>query len=94
MRVTHLTYEVLRDVRAERARQHRKFGDGNPMIDGPDLARFACLGEEFGEVAEAATESELFGHDRDDDIYKELVQVAALATLWAETMRRDGRVGR
>ncbi len=92
MRVTEHLDEVLSDVRLERERQFRKFGDENFMSTGTDSQMLACLAEEFGEVAKEVCEGEMFGHDTDGNLYKELIQVAAVASGMAERMRRDGRV--
>lgn len=92
MKVTKITHEVLADVVTERRRQYGKFGDTNPLSVGPDTHRLACLSEEFGEAAREVCEGELFGNLTDANLYKELVQVAAVATAFAETLRRDGRV--
>lgn len=86
-----LTYfpDVMRDVREERIRQIEKFGQDNPLVTGPDAYRLAILSEEHGEVAREVCEA-ILGNDVDRaDLYKELIQVAAVSSSWAEQMLRE-----
>lgn len=79
--------DVYRLISAERERQTRKWkghhdwGEGDcssPLV--PPIVKVAVLGEECGEVARAVL-------DRDpDQLRAELVQVAAIAVAWLETM--------
>lgn len=72
----------LAEVMAERARQDEKWG---PDRDLDDLLWLAILSEEVGETAKAIIEPE--------DVWAELVQVAAVALAWLECMeRRDARL--
>lgn len=68
---------VLLDIKAERARQDRKFGD---QTGHSDLFWNVVLGEEVGEVATALVENDL------DNLRDELIQVAAVAVAWAENL--------
>lgn len=74
--MSELTEMVLKEVRAERARQDEKWGSQRLLPDGKWLA---ILTEELGEVAKAVLE-----HD-DGEITKELIQVGAVAVAWAES---------
>lgn len=80
---------VLEAIRNERDRQYAKFGEDNPLSIGPDAVRVPVVGEEFGEVCREVIESELrlveLGSPQGDPhLFKELVQLAAVATAWAE----------
>lgn len=82
-------------VGLERIKQHEKFG-----VDGTcashtmsDVHKFAVLAEEFGEAA--ADVNELWHKDHDgiykgaatlETLRKELIQVAAVAVAWIESM--------
>jgi hypothetical protein len=92
------TARVLVDVRAERVRQEaigeakREAGIdwrscADPDMAGGDDKRAAVLGEEFGEVCRAVLEAG-YGTDGAGDAHlrDELVQVAAVATAWAEAI--------
>ena len=96
MKVTKATQKVLADIYAERIRQQDKFGDLQLDEHHFDLHRNAVLGEEFGEVNEVLNEQYLDnvspGQFDDDHLYKELVQVAAVAASWAEGLIRLDRV--
>ena len=89
------TARVLVDVHAERERQERlglnKAAQGvrwsscaDPAMDGGDDRRYAVLGEEVGEVANAILDGK-----GDAALREELVQVAAVAVAWTEAI--DGR---
>lgn len=73
----HETDLVLNDVKGERIRQDRKFGPSH--ADRPFME---ILVEEIGEVARAVLERK-----SKEDLYEELIQVAAVAVAWAEWIR-------
>lgn len=87
MRVTQTTNEVVWDILNERHRQFDKFGEHNPLSSGSDAERLAILSEEHGEVAREVCEKLLRQPVDPKDLYKELVQVAAVATGFAEVVR-------
>lgn len=75
---------IYAQIGHERARQDAKWGDqsGNgPMIWA------TVLGEEFGEVCEAALHTE-FGGPAAIGLENELIQVAAVAVAWIEALRK------
>ena len=76
---------VMSHVRRERERQDEKWGD---QSDHPAWIWNAILGEEVGEVSEELLEYKFGDHDM-DDVYKELIQVAAVAMAWADAINRD-----
>lgn len=81
---------VLNDVLDERHEQLQKWGKQRYENYG---AWLAILGEEFGEVSEAV--GPLMGLRTNkptdaDDIYTELIQVAAVAVAWAEQIAEEG----
>lgn len=82
------TTDVLHDVHAERMRQDKKFGPQSH----DDGTWGLVLGEEFGEVCEAALDRRRTPRaDRDSLLRAELVQVAAVAVAWVEAIDRDRR---
>lgn len=73
---------ALETVLAERDRQELLYQQGELQWiasdpECPDDLRLAALMEEVGEVARAY-------HDRNDNLTKELTQVAAVALAWLE----------
>lgn len=72
----------LQDVVAERARQDAKWVDQSHHRDTTWLT---ILTEEVGEVAKAILQCSSY-----EELYRELVQVAAVAVAWMEAMRRRG----
>lgn len=83
---------IYDEVRDERARAHAKHGEksmeGWPA-DHP--LRLPILVEEVGEVAKAMNEAALSGLPMDHpdvraEMRAELVQVAAMATAWADAL--------
>jgi hypothetical protein len=91
------TEEVLDAVREERHRQERLRREGRflytcaseVMSDG---AKCAVLGEEFGEVCRAMLEKQKLSNDaHNKDLRAELIQVAAVAVAWAESLTRNPR---
>ena len=75
------TYEALRHVETERQFQNTKWGGIEGAWPIPDGVKLAVLLEEVGEVANALLEGK-----REIDLRHELIQVAAVATRWAETL--------
>lgn len=69
--------DVLAEVRAERARQDAKWGANRPLALTPWLG---ILVEEVGESATASFAGTLA------DLREELVQVAAVAVAWIESI--------
>lgn len=84
-----LLKEVLLDVKTERFRQDKKWG-----IQRHDYGTWLMiLSEEVGEVAQAMQKNKGWGKDTDaDDLYIELIHVAAVAVAIAEQVKeRDSR---
>lgn len=79
--------KVLKDINLERNSQLFKWGEQNH-----DYATwYTILGEEFGEVGQAIQQGSVAHKSTDaDDLYKELIQVAAVATAIAEQVMADG----
>lgn len=92
---------IYDEVRAERIRAHAKHGRTSMEETDPlDLMRLAILMEEVGEVAEEfnehrhkAADEEAMGvmpFEREQHLRawlrKELIQVAAMATAWADVL--------
>lgn len=75
------TAAVLYAVAAERERQDAKWGRAAGLWKDSDGVKVAVLGEEFGEVCRALLENE--GAAR---LRAELIQVAAVAVAWSETL--------
>lgn len=78
-----VTSDVLLDVALERERQNARWGRVAGEWFVPNSDKLVVLVEEVGEVARAICDG-----DADDHLLEELVQVAAVATAWAETLRR------
>jgi NTP pyrophosphatase (non-canonical NTP hydrolase) len=80
------THEVLTDVGVERVRQNHIWGkQRHPMGDWLKI-----LIEEVGEVAQAMQIGDVSYKNSDaDDLYEELVQVAAVAVAIAEHVREE-----
>lgn len=73
--------DILAEIALERVRQDKKFGLNRNVDYGLCLA---FLSEEVGEVAHALNEGMA-----DEEIYKELIQVAACAVFFAEQLGSD-----
>lgn len=74
----------------ERLRQEERWGGSHGWGEGscssltlPDIVKAAVLGEEAGEVQRAVL-------DRDPNLKEELVQVAAVAVAWLESIDVPG----
>ena len=78
--------EVVWDIVRERTRQNKKWG-----IQRHDYPFWlTILTEEVGEVAQAMQKGSVAYKQSDaDDLYKELIQVAAVATAIAEQVREE-----
>jgi NTP pyrophosphatase (non-canonical NTP hydrolase) len=74
---------VLDEIHIERTAQDDKWGKQNH----DDYRYLAILGEEFGEVAQAALHTE-FGGKAAGTVRDELVQLAAVAVQWIECIDR------
>ena len=80
--------DVYAEIQAERNRQGGKWGEQNHH----PLEWLAILGEEVGEVNEAALEAHFVGYDRTgnwSDYRKELIQVAAVAVAMVQCYDRN-----
>lgn len=78
--------KVLNDIHAERNRQNFKWGKQHHEYP----KWLAILVEEVGEVAEAMQAGSVAHKQSDsDNLYKELIQVAAVATAIAEQVIND-----
>ena len=92
------TSRVLLDVGFERLRQEQLKAEGRfkHTCADPEMNHVECLAvlvEEVGEVARAALELGGLVSDKhrdkvecELDLYKELIQVAAVAVAWAERL--------
>jgi hypothetical protein len=83
------TLAVYDEVRAERKRAHVKHGDTSIESCPPgDYRRLAILTEELGEVAREFNDGHHHGTGPDlARLRTELIQVAAMATAWADAIR-------
>lgn len=72
--------DIISDIKEERSYQNEKW-DSQPDFD--DATWVAILTEEVGEVAQALLDARYVGDDI-FHLYKELIQVAAVATAWAQ----------
>lgn len=81
-----LTFKVLDDISSERISQYAKWG--HQQHDYPTW--LTILVEEVGEAAQAIQKGSIAYKSTDaDDLYKELIQVAAVATAIAEQVISD-----
>lgn len=83
--------KVLSEVKAERERQDKKWGQQNHH----PVEWLAILGEEFGEVSKAACEA-YFHYENGEtwaDYRNELIQTAAVAVAMVECLDRNGTPG-
>ncbi|WP_147536081.1 MazG-like family protein [Bacillus marasmi] len=84
-----LEESVLVDVAAERLRQNAMWGKQRHPLG----VWLAILGEEFGEVAQAMQGHmglASFKESDADDLYGELIQLAAVAVAIAEQVKEGG----
>jgi NTP pyrophosphatase (non-canonical NTP hydrolase) len=83
---TELMVNTWTDILRERKSQNEKWG----LQRHTHLRWYAILGEEVGEVAEALQKDMVSAKGTDaDDLYKELIQVAAVACAFAEQVREE-----
>lgn len=83
----NIVAKVLADINTERVIQYSKWG----LQRYPYHYWLAILMEEVGEVAEALQKGNTAYKSTDaDNLYKELIQVAAVATAIAEQVRELG----
>jgi hypothetical protein len=83
---------IMEDILDERGRQEALVRDGelpftcaDPKV--PELRKLPVLMEEVGEVA-----AELQGDATERErLYNELIQVAAVAVAWAESLKEGGQ---
>jgi hypothetical protein len=95
------TRHILDLVLKERLRQNAlvesgvlPFNCADPMIDqgGDHALKLTVLGEEFGEVSKEAYELSIFEKELEDPEEKlrtELIQLAAVAVAWAESITEN-----
>lgn len=84
------TSSAIRAIADERLRAHAKHsltGRSCEQMSHDDPIWLAVLTEEVGEVARAMCDHSGWSH-----MWKELIQVAAMATAWADAIERDGMV--
>ena len=77
----------VEQIAAQRARNHVKWGARsieNRPSDYPGW--LSTLGEEYGEVCRAIQDSNL------ENLRAELIDVAAVALMWIDSIDREGRV--
>lgn len=80
--------QINNDVLKERERQNEIWG----LQRHPLGTWLAILGEEFGEVCQAIQQGSVACKETDaDDLYTELIHVAAVASAIAEQVREKGR---
>lgn len=77
----NLLDKALTDVVSERHRQDRKFNDSPYWPDNFGV-KLSILTEEVGEVAKAILEN----GESSDELRDELIQVAAVAVKWVESI--------
>jgi hypothetical protein len=81
------TNGVYDEIHAERLRAHAKHGDTSMEgLDVADPVRLGVLTEEVGEVARALNEARHRGELDGQQLRRELIQVAAMATAWADVL--------
>lgn len=79
--------KIINDINSERNRQDFKWGE--QVHDYPTW--LTILVEEVGEVAQAIQTNKHWGKASDaSDLYKELIQVAAVAAAIAEQVIKEG----
>lgn len=92
MKSEEMLMEVVnQDVKNERHRQNGKWG-----IQRHEYGYWlAILGEEFGEVCQAVQQGSVASKETDaDDLYTELIHVAAVASAIAEQVMEERGSGR
>lgn len=92
MKLEEMLMQVVnQDVIKERFRQNEKWG-----IQRHEYGYWlAILGEEFGEVCQAIQQGSVASKETDaDDLYTELIHVAAVASAIAEQVMEERERGR
>lgn len=88
MNLEYVTYETLKDVELERIKQNVKWGRQRHNHG----AWLAILMEEVGEVAQAMQNGMFSQKETDaDNLYEELIQVAAVAVAIAEQVKEESK---
>lgn len=79
---------TLLEIGAEADRAHRVHGPNSMRVLEPlDPDRLAIIGEEYGELCREYNEARLVGNRPDPaKLRAELIQVAAMAADWANTI--------
>ena len=99
--ITHLkdTLHIYSDIRNERQKQegYKAAGRFAHTCADPELSDMDCLAiliEEVGEAATAILHKQKIGSvtDPEQDLRKELIQVAAVAVAWIERLDRHAPV--
>lgn len=89
------TESVLEAIAEEREEQEKKHGASGRVVSNPymmDGDKMLCLIKQVGEVSQLCTRdddpmlSEPELGDRTELLYHQLVQVAGVATAWAESL--------
>jgi NTP pyrophosphatase (non-canonical NTP hydrolase) len=88
---------VLGDITVERDRQEKlckagKFPWTCANVQHNAFEKLPILGEEVGEVSRVMSEyliGNLTGDERNSELYKELIQVAAVAAAWCEALIQE-----
>jgi len=88
MKTDITTQIVLMDVFREREYQYNKWGDRSTLEVKDDFEKLPVLGEEFGEVNEHLAERANGVDYGDQALYSELIQTAAVAVSWAESIQK------
>lgn len=87
------TEQVLNLIHKERVRQETLKVEGRFKYTAadniPDQDKFLMLAEEYGEVSRAILGRMMIVQDG-GDLRKELIQVAAIATAWIESLGKHG----
>lgn len=85
-----LALRVSADIFKERMKQNEKWGRQRHENGG----WLPILIEEVGEVGQAMQQGSVASKDTDkSDLYEELIQVAAVATAWAEQLLEEEAKG-
>ena len=81
---------IYDEIRAERRRAHAKHRETSmESMPVDSLDRYAILGEEVGEIAKEFNEARHRGGPLDlVALREECIQVAAMATAWADALTR------
>lgn len=82
--------DILSDLLGERIEQNEKWARVGANWDEPDELKLTVLVEEVGEVAKAVLEHSMRTPQGRYNLYRELIQVAAVAIAWAESIDVDG----